>query len=353
MPDREGPERRRHRVTFYPPPRPERREDREARERFERDRRTLFEPERLFGEERRDESVGAFARAAGLVPFDEEPGEEEDEDEPEEDDDAAYTPQFPVLFWAIFSGALSAMQANGWIGREWPGVYWRTTEIAGAYARACDLVWADFEEDATDPPALTAQAIELAKNLAQSLFAKRVTPSPTRNRTFHRARNWRRSARALVGVLRAALRFENTRVATPSGSPSGGTVVNDIENARNDTQVTLDVAGNTVPVLSVELGTSATTRTASAWGSATFENTGTTAATVVLRFRLDGTPESFPSGAITIPAGLQGTATVMNNWTLDPGVDHTLELDVTGLIVEAGAVLIPVEWAVVQGFILG
>src|ERR1041385_7938709 len=124
-----------------------------------------------------------------------------------------YAPVNVDAYTNAYSGALAGMAISGWIVDPTAADYANVATIAGAFAKAFDLVW-------NNATALNWLQIQAIQSVCQEQFAGHA-PGSLDNTAFAQASNWAVPAAACAAVVLEGAAFVTSEGITPN-TPGGG-----------------------------------------------------------------------------------------------------------------------------------
>lgn len=132
----------------------------------------------------------------------------------------AYTPINAQAFTAAYAGVIAGMGVSGWIVDPNENDYANIAAIAGAFAQAFDIAWADAAD-------LTAFEYQTIATVCQQEFAGRG-PGPETQASYQLAATWAIPANACVALITAGDNYLSGQSITPTAPcfcPAGGAPV--------------------------------------------------------------------------------------------------------------------------------
>src|ERR1041385_904628 len=125
-----------------------------------------------------------------------------------------YSPTNVDAYTNAFAGALAGMAISGWIVDPTSADYSNVATIAGAFAQAFDMVWADAT-------ALNWLQIQSIQSVCQEQFTGHA-PGSLDNATFTQGANWAVPAAACAALVLEGDAFVASEGITPNTPGSGG-----------------------------------------------------------------------------------------------------------------------------------
>lgn len=167
----------------------------------------------------------------------------------------AYAPINVDAYTNAYSGAIAGMAISGWIVDPTSAEYSNVATIAGAFARAFDVVW-------NSATALNWLQIQSIQSVCQEQFAGHA-PGSLDNSVLAQASNWAVAAAACAALVLEGDAFVTSEGITPNSPGSGGGGgVNQIFNVRYVDQNTAVPVPDQTGTIGAPFGTAAAAVTA-------------------------------------------------------------------------------------------